>query len=363
WVFMRVAIIGAGPSGLACALALERRGVYPDIFECSSKVGYVVPRVEILLELFQRPQRRQLQHLFEHFGIRFKPLARVRRFVMSSLQQTVPISGELGYLVERSQSRDAVEVQLAEKLQSKITFDTMVDYRELVNKYDYVVVAEGNLMTARNLNVLACTMAARVKGAIILGRFDPESAMIYFNTGYARQGFGSLKPFSRERALLALNIPGVNHTELDSCWARFMEQENFRLEIIETFEIPYATGLTCRQQVGQILLTGSSGGLTDSFLGLGLMEGILSGALAGKAIAEGLNYEQLIGPLMMQVRRRFAFRKAINTLDNTGMVRLLKFIALPGVKQVIYNTNIDIINLLYPFVKKYNKKINRSYDR
>ncbi|MDD3652803.1 MAG: NAD(P)-binding protein [Desulfotomaculaceae bacterium] len=358
---MRVAIIGAGPSGLACAYELERRGIYPDIFESSSKVGYPVPRVEILLQLFQRPQRDQLRYMFEHFGLKFRPLGRVRRYFMHSLRQTVPVSGDLGYLVERSQSRDAVEVQLYEKLQSVIIFDTMVDYRELVNKYDCVVVAEGNLMTARSLKVLETAQAAWVKGAIILGRFDPEAAFIYFNTNYARQGFGSLKPFSRERALLELNIPGISHTELDSCWVQFMEQENFHMDIVETFEIPYTTGLTIRQQVGKVLLIGSSGSFTDSFLGLGLMEGILSGALAGKAIAEGLNYEQLISPIIMQVRRRFAFREALNTLDNTGIERLLKFIALPGVKQVLYNTNIDIINLLHPYVKKYNQKIKPAF--
>lgn len=354
---MRVAIIGAGPSGLACALALEQRGIDPDIFECSSKVGYTVPRVEILIQLFQRPQRDQLHYLFEHFGLRFKPLGRVRRYFMHSLKQTVPIRGKLGYLVERGQSRDAVEVQLAGNLRSKVIFNTRANYRELVNEYDFVVVAEGNLLVAKDLKILETTISAWVKGAIVLGRFDPEATSVYFDRDYAKHGFGSLKPFSRERALLALNIPGISHTELDRCWNQFMEQENFRMEMVETFEIPFTTGLTSRRQVGKLLLIGNSGSFTDSFLGLGLMEGIVSGTLAGKAIAEGLNYEQLIRPLIMQVRRRFAFREAINTLDNTGIDRLLKFIALPGVKQVIYNSNIDLINLLYPIVKNYKRKI------
>ncbi|OPX90461.1 MAG: hypothetical protein A4E53_01013 [Pelotomaculum sp. PtaB.Bin104] len=105
-------------------------------------------------------------------------------------------------------------------------------------------------------------------------------------------------------------------------------------------------------------------GFTDNFIGLGLLEEIISGSLAGKAIAEGLNYEQLVEPLVRLVRRRFAFREALNTLDDTGSNRLLRVIALPELKQAIYNTNIDIISLLYPHVKNYyEKKSNRPDDR
>jgi len=355
-ISLRVAIIGAGPSGLACALELERRGIYPDIFERSSKVGYAVPRVEILLQLFQRPQRDQLHYLFNNFGVKFEPLAMVQNYVMRSMRHIVPIRGRLGYLVERGQSRNAVEVQLAGNLRSKIKFNTHAGYRALAGDYDYVVVAAGNHVAADELNTWENTITAWVKGAIVLGQFDPKAAIVYFNTDFAKHGFGSLKPFNNKQALLALQVPYINHSELNYYWNKFMDIEKFRPEIIETFELHYTGGVTSRQQVDNILLTGNSGGFTDNFLGLGLLPGMISGGLAGKAIAEGLNYEQLVRPLTSQVKRLSAFRDAINTMNNDSIDRLIGTVSLPGIKHIVYNSNVDIINLLYPIIVKYAGK-------
>ncbi len=36
---LKVAIIGAGTSGLSCAIELERHGIYPEIFERNSFIG------------------------------------------------------------------------------------------------------------------------------------------------------------------------------------------------------------------------------------------------------------------------------------------------------------------------------------
>ncbi|OPY60352.1 MAG: glutamate synthase subunit beta [Pelotomaculum sp. PtaU1.Bin065] len=355
-ILLRVAIIGAGPSGLACALELERRGINPDIFERSGKVGYAVPRVEILLQLFQRPQRDLLHYLFNNFGIKLKPLSRVQSYIMYSSRHTVPIKGKLGYLIERGQSRNAVEVQLAKSLRSKIKFHTHAGYRALASEYDYVVVAEGNHAAANELKTWETTVTAWAKGAIVLGRFDPGTAFVYFNTDFARHGFGSFKPFNSERALLSLQVPYIDHSELNYYWNNFMEIEKFHPEIIETYELFYTGGVTSRQQVDNILLTGNSGGFTDSFLGLGLLPGMISGAMAGKAIAEGLNYERLVSPLISQVKRLSAFRKAFNTMNNDSLDHLIGTIGLPGIKHIIYNTNVDVLNLLYPFIVKYFRK-------
>lgn len=349
---MRVAIIGAGPSGLACALTLERRGIHPDIFERSSKVGYGVPRVEVLLQLFQRPHRDQLRYLSNNFGIKFRPLAKLYKQVICTPRYAVPVKGYLGYLVERGQNRHAVEVQLAGQLHAKIKYNIHADYRALAGAYDYVVVADGNHAAASTLNIWKTTITAWVKGATVLGRFDPGAAVIYFNTAYAGHGFGCLVPFNQERALLALQVPDTSQSALRCNWNRFLEQESICPEIIETFEIHHTGGVTTRQQVDNILLTGHSGGFTDNFLGLGLLSSMQSGALAGKAIAEGLNYEQMVRPLIRQVERLTAFRAAFNTLDNKALDRLVYTLTLPGIKQVIYNTNIDIISLIHPLLPK-----------
>ena len=64
----------------------------------------------------------------------------------------------------------------------------------------------------------------------------------------------------------------------------------------------------------------------------------------------------MVRPLIGQVRRLLAFREAYNKLDNTGIDLLVRAITLPGIKQAIYNTNIDFISLLHPLLKKYITK-------
>ena len=138
-----------------------------------------------MLQLFERPKRDQLHYLSVHFGLQIQPLAKLRKVVMRTCRRTVSIGGNLGYLVERGQSQEAVEVQLSKKLRSKIKFDTQADYRTLSGEYDYVVVADGYPIVARDLNIWETAASSWVKAAIILGQFDPEAATIYYNTDYA----------------------------------------------------------------------------------------------------------------------------------------------------------------------------------
>ncbi len=357
---MRVAIVGAGPGGLACALELERRGIYPDIFERSNRVGHPIPRVEVLLQLFGRPLKNQLRYLLENHALEFQPLSPLRRVVMHTPCRTATVRGNLGFLVERGQSKEAIEVQLSRKLRSRIKFDLEVDYRTLAGEYSFVVVAEGNQLAARELQLWETKLDTWIKGAIVLGQFAPDSASIYFNTEYAGHSFGYLAPFNRDRASLLLIMPQADRSRANKLWDKFIAAENLYFESIESIEINHSTGLTSRRQVDNILLTGTSGGFTDSFLGLGLFAALASGALAGRAIAEGLDYERLTAPLSNQARRMAVFRRAFNTLDNGDIDRLVNGITLPGIKQVIYNTNFNIIGMLYPFLEKRFRKLRPS---
>ena len=46
--YMKIAIIGAGPSSLACALQCEKLGVIADHFDSDSGVGWNWPSVILL---------------------------------------------------------------------------------------------------------------------------------------------------------------------------------------------------------------------------------------------------------------------------------------------------------------------------
>jgi digeranylgeranylglycerophospholipid reductase len=51
---MKIAIIGAGISGLACALECEKLGVTADVFERQHSVGWIWPSVSGWINLFNR---------------------------------------------------------------------------------------------------------------------------------------------------------------------------------------------------------------------------------------------------------------------------------------------------------------------
>lgn len=354
---MRVAIIGAGPCGLACALELERHGITPDIFERGDRVGSAIPYVALMLQVFERPTRDQVEYLNKKLELPFKPLARLKRLVMRTRHHTAGVRGDLGYLLERGQGSQSLEVQLSKKLSGRIKFDIQADYRSLAGEYDYVVVADGSPLAARDLGIWETTVSAWAKGAVILGQFDPKSATIFFDTGYARHGYAYLTPFSCERANLMLIVPDSNRTELSEYWDLFLERESIEPETVETFDLHHVTGLSLHQQVNNILLVGSSGGFTDSFIGLGLFTGMASGVLAARAIAKGLDYERMAHPLINQVRRMLDFREAFNTLDNNGIDLLVRTITLPGIKQIIYNSHMDFISFIHPLLKaRLNKR-------
>lgn len=352
---MRVAIVGAGPSGLACALTLGKRGICADIFERSSRTGLHVPMVYLMLELFQRPYRDQLLYLSK-LGINLRPLNKISRVIMHSPRRSAEVRGNLGFLVERGQGEKALEVQLAEKLHTKINFNVDANYRDLSGAYDFVVVADGSSRAATENKIWETTMDAWVKGAVILGEFNPEEAAIFFNTTYARHGYAFLAPFDRDRAVVMLSVPDIKRAELDGFWEKFLQKANLDLQIVQTFEMNHTSGVSSRQRIENILLAGNAGGFTDSLLGLGLVMGITSGVLAGKAISDGLDYERMVRPMVRRIKRLVVFREALNRLDDDGLGTLISAIALPGVKQAIYNTNLDIINLLYPAVRKLVKK-------
>jgi len=349
---LRVAIIGAGPCGLACALELEQRNIYPDLYEQSYRVGYNVPMVQALLRVLDRQGYRHLRHIFTKLGFNFKPLANLHTLTIRTSRRSYELRGDLGILLERGQGEKALEVQLSKQLRSAVKFGTSAGYNSLAGAYDYVVVCDGNSNTAVELKIVEKTYSAWLKGAVLLGDYDPGTATLFFNTCCAGRGHACLLPFSRERAMLLLLVTGASRDEMEDYWKDFLYRTKLEPEIVQAFEIQHLGLLLSKQRVGNILLAGNSGGFSDSLLGLDSLSGMASGALAGIAIAENMDYDRLVEPIVSRMRRLAAFRDILDTLDSSGIDRLIRVATLPGIKQVLSNSNIDILSLLYPLVKK-----------
>ncbi|MDI3478274.1 MAG: hypothetical protein PWQ59_1799 [Thermoanaerobacterium sp.] len=97
---MKVAIIGAGSSGLTVAIRLESYGIKPDIFERKSKVGDTFNHVAGLLNVVNRPINDPLDYLKNNFDINIVPLNNINRIVMHGPTVTRTVaSRRLGYFM------------------------------------------------------------------------------------------------------------------------------------------------------------------------------------------------------------------------------------------------------------------------
>jgi monoamine oxidase len=72
---MKVAIMGAGLSGLSCALTLEQHGIDFTIFESRSQVGDRFVNGEILLSILERPVYACIAYLAERHNIFLHPMS------------------------------------------------------------------------------------------------------------------------------------------------------------------------------------------------------------------------------------------------------------------------------------------------
>lgn len=81
---MKVAIMGAGISGLACAIMLEKHRIDPVIFESRDMVGDRFVNGEVVLSMFTRPVNDSIAYLSEQFGIFLHPAASISKLTFYS---------------------------------------------------------------------------------------------------------------------------------------------------------------------------------------------------------------------------------------------------------------------------------------
>ncbi|MDK2888335.1 MAG: digeranylgeranylglycerophospholipid reductase [Thermoanaerobacter sp.] len=340
---MRVAIIGAGPSGLACALELQRQGVKPVIFERFHRTGHPVERVDILLNLPWHPVKNQLAYLARRYHLQLHPLAPLRTIIMHSPGHRAVIRSRLGHLLYRGRSPLSIENQLAARLTSPVIFETIADPQALAREYDWVVVATGDSKPARQLGLWQEHSRIIIRGALILGKFEPHTFHVFWDTRFAKHGYGYLAPFDSGRACLYLMVGGITPADMDDYWELFLESKKLHYPVVQTSEMEFHTGRATGHRVGNILLVGNSGGFFSNLLGLGLFPGMISGVLAARAILRGDNYERLIRPLIRRIEQLNELRCKLDKLDNRGLDRLVGILGMPGIKQLIYYSGLDVI--------------------
>lgn len=340
---MRVAIIGAGPAGLACAVECERLGIIPDVFERDNTVGWIWPSVTVSLNIFDLDMGDQSNVIYKKFGIDLLPLKKANSFTLKSANSQTKVEGNLGYYYVRGKDPNSIENQLLRKLEkTPIHYNSPADYKELAKKYDYVVVATGIETTAKELGLWEQKGLVHMHGGLALGKFRPGNSFLYFNTEYAGTGYARLTPYNSTQAIVKIYNFNCDESNIDSLFTDFLEKEKLtHLQFFYKITPPmFSIGKVEKFQVDNILLIGRAAGFTERLVGVGASFAIASGVYAARAIIKGKDYDSLVKPLQQHVENISAFRDAMTNIDNDGFDKVISLLGTPGIKQVIYNTGI-----------------------
>lgn len=342
---MRVAIIGAGLAGLACAIELEKHKIYPVIYERNSIIGEQHQHVTATLEVAHRPINDPIKY-YKKLGIKMNPLNTIDRLVHCSPNKTAEMTGNFGYFFERGVGPLDVKNQMVSQLsKTNILFDTYGDYQVLSKEYDHVLVCTGEPSFTQELGCWQTLVDTMVRGAIILGDFDPKALIMWLNKDYCKNGYAYLTPFNEKKASAILIVTDVTDKEMDYYWELFLYTENIKNIIVEEFKLPHIGGRAYPLKVGNVYFAGNSAGAIDPFLGFGQMNSITMGVMAARSMVTVKDYSKLIRWVIDQNDRYYIFRKTYNTATNNGYDATISTIGLPGVKQLIYHTPLNIVKL------------------
>ncbi len=344
---MKIAIIGAGVGGLACARECEKLGIIPDVFERNNTVGWTWLAADIWLNDIERKGSDILAYLKDNFGLILQPIAECKTIIIKSPNKEVRIQGKHGYFIPKGMERNSLEKQLMNEIKStSVHFNRPADYKELSEKHDYVVIATGKETAAKELGVWEDCGRVHIREAMAVGSFDINTSNLYFDTEYAGHGYARILPLRPTQAMIGLANISTDETDLDSLFTKFIEKEDLaHLEFVFKLSEPiYSTGRVSKFRVGNVLLVGRAAGLTDRFMGFGGINAILSGILAARAIIKDMDYDKMIKPLKDHTENVSAFRQPLEKFENNDFDRLISLIGTPGIKQLLYNSGINFVD-------------------
>lgn len=351
---MRVAIIGAGLSGLSCALELERYNIKPVIFEKRAHAGEALDFSVVWPIIMNRAITDPLKYLKKEYNLELAPLNHIKKIIMYSPSSKSVERGSLGYIFIRGFPDYALEKQLLSYVKSPIIFNRYIELEDMRNKFDFIVVATSNSIIASNLDMWTDTFIAHARIATIVGKFNPTEIIMWLNTEYAKNGFCYLVPKSDKEACLVQIVNGITRNEMDYYWKRFLLVENIQYYISFTADAEHECGFVRQRQKDNIMFTGNSAGFTDDLIGCGSLNAIESGMLAARAIVSGEDYNALSMPIFKDIERLHEFRKAMNTLDNDEIDKLIGTLDTPVLKNAIYNNPFFRISHISKSIRRYN---------
>lgn len=358
---MKVAIIGAGLAGLACAYELEKYGIYPVIYEKNSYIGEQHPHVTAILEIVSREQGDAIKFIKKKLGLEIEPLNEVKRILHYSPNKKQEVKGSFGYFFTRNKTPQDVKNQIYSKLtKTQVLFSEYGDYETLAKEYDYVIISNGSNNYTEELGCWQEWVNTYLKGAIVQGNFETDTLRVWINQDYCKKGYAYLTPFDEKTATLALVVTDIDEQEVEYYWDLFMDTENIKYTIVEEFKLNHKSGFVYPHKVGNILFAGNSAGVIDPFLGFGQLNAITTGVLAGRAVATGKDYEKMLKNIVKASKQLHEFRKAFDKAGHLAYDIIMTSVGLPVVRRILYKSPINVVRLGATIIRHLPRKKGKN---
>jgi len=211
---MRVAIIGAGTSGLSCAIELEKYGIKPVIFERNDFIGEYHPHVSAFINLIIRPIAADpIKYMDKNLGIKLKPLNHFRKVIHYSPNNEATVTGPLGYFMIRGKEGNSVKNQLHKMVKSQVHFNSFVQPEDIENDFDHIVVADGLKFIPERYGIWREVMSTWVKGGVFAGDFESDTLKMWLDNDLTHGVYVYLAPYSRSKGVIAHVVQNIRHED------------------------------------------------------------------------------------------------------------------------------------------------------
>ncbi|THE12493.1 NAD(P)/FAD-dependent oxidoreductase [Bacillus timonensis] len=329
---MEIAIMGAGLSGLACAITLEKNGISPTIFEKRSKVGDRFVNGEVLLDIFTRPVQDCIASLSDEYGIYLKPTSSIQKMELYSKNEEAVIEGHLGFTNIRGREEDSFESQLGQQTKTQIHFNSNKTYEDLLSEYTHVVLATGDGAYAKETKNFRKDLSVSIKGATVEGSFDRYTVMAWIDYYISPYGYCFLIPYSEKEACISIAIPDLPENKdvnIGQLWEVFYHKVRSQLKqelpITDQFQITnYLMGICHSPRIGNTFYVGNNFGTMMPFMGFGQYASIVSGVYAAYDLCGLGDYHTLMEPLRQSYEDALVLRRTMEHLSNEGLDRMIR---------------------------------------